>query len=109
MGPGLRYFFSSSILRHFGSCQGSDGSEGGRARGLGLRSEVLFSRRRGEIGLGHAPAWRDGMNAFSSTQVRSEEARSQGDSKLRCEGDPSAHIALANGAPSFPKTRVKEE
>lgn len=37
-------------LRHFGSCQGSDGSERGRAEGLVLRSEVLFSWGRGDIG-----------------------------------------------------------
>lgn len=35
-------------FRHFRSCQGPDGSEGGRAGGLVLRSEVLFSRGRGE-------------------------------------------------------------
>lgn len=44
------FFFS---LRHFGSCQGSDGSEGGRAWGLGLGSEVLFCGE--ELGLDPAP------------------------------------------------------
>lgn len=33
-----------------GRCQGSDGSEGGRARGLGLGSEVVFSRPNGGTG-----------------------------------------------------------
>lgn len=59
-------------LRHFGSCQGPDGSEGGRARGLVLRSEVLFSqgRGRGELGLDHAlwlggsPRVREGWSRF---------------------------------------------
>lgn len=71
--------FSSPLsFRHFGSCQGPDGSEGGRARGLALRSEVLFSGGRGELGLDHAlrpggslRAGRDG--AAFPTQVRSGE------------------------------------
>lgn len=44
MGTGLRNLlaFSPHPIRHFGSCQGPDGSERGRP-GIILRSEVLFS------------------------------------------------------------------
>lgn len=49
-GTGLRDPPLAPLLRPLGSCQGPDGSEGGRAGGLALRSEVLFSGGRGELG-----------------------------------------------------------
>lgn len=76
VGPGLRSFQLPPQWPRLGSCQGPDGSEGGRARGLGLGSEVLFSRQRAGTGLaltlqpGGSPRIRWG--GLLPSQVRSE-------------------------------------
>lgn len=43
------------FLQAFGSCRRPEGSEGGRARGLALRSEVLFSGGEGRARPGPRP------------------------------------------------------